>query len=245
MTQGYSTQPPTRAIVLSAGLGKRMRPLTAITPKPLIQVNGKPLIDHGLDRLAGAGIRTTVVNVHYLADLVQAHVSKREVPECLISDERDLLLETGGGIAKALPLLGEHPFFTMNSDSFWIEGVRPNLDRASAAWDDGLMDGLLLLAPITASIGYSGTGDFLLDGGGRIARRREGDVAPFVYSGTALIHPRLFTDAPDEPFSINILFDRAIESGRLYGLRLDGLWLHIGTPEAIGEAEAAIAASVA
>ena len=240
-----SPDAPSHAILLCAGLGKRMRPLTAETPKPLVRVNGKPLIDHGLDRLAEAGIVRVVVNVHHLAELVEAHVAGRERPRCVISDERAQLLETGGGIAKALPLLGPDPFFSMNSDSFWIEGADPNLQRMRAAWDDARMDALLLLAPTTSSIGYPGRGDFLLDSAGRIARRPEGGRAPFVYSGTALIHPRLFAAFPDGPFSVNILFDKAIKAGRLYGLRLEGTWLHVGTPEAIGEAEAAIAASVA
>lgn len=236
---------PTHAILLCAGLGKRMRPLTAAIPKPLVTVDGKALIDHGLDRLAAAGVATVVVNVHHLADMIEAHVAARELPRCIISDERDELLETGGGIAKALPLLGPDPFFSMNSDSFWIEGIHQNLSRMRDAWDDARMDALLLLAPTKSSIGYSGRGDFLLDSTGRIARRREGGTAPFVYSGTALIHPRLFAAVPDGPFSVNILFDNAIKAGRLFGLRLEGTWLHVGTPAAIGEAEAAIAASVA
>jgi len=236
---------PRRGMVLAAGLGKRMRPLTVTTPKPLIEVNGRALIDYGLDALSRAGVEETVVNVHYLADLVSTHVSRRHHPRVVISDESRALLDTGGGIVKALPRLGLEPFYLLNSDSFWIEGVRANLDWLAGAWRDDAMDALLLVAATVRSIGYDGRGDFRMDPAGRLIRRGEREVAPFVYAGAAILHPRLFADAPDGPFSLNMLLDRAIESGRLFGVRLDGLWLHVGTPESIAEAELTIADSAA
>lgn len=234
---------PTRAMVLAAGLGKRMRPLTASTPKPLVEVAGRALIDYSLDRLDDAGVDLVVVNVHYLAELVRVHVSRRRSPAIVVSDESARLLDTGGGIAKALVHLGPDPFFLLNSDSFWIEGARPNLDWLAAAWRDDAMDALLLLAPTVKSVGYAGRGDFVMSPDGRLKRRPEREVAPFVYAGTAIVHPRLFADAPQGPFSLNLLFDRAIEAGRLFGTRLDGLWMHVGTPEAIREVEGSIADS--
>lgn len=223
-----------------------MRPLTATVPKPLIEVRGRALIDHGLDALEKAGVEEAVVNVHYLPSLLEAHLRRRPSgPATVISDEREQLLDTGGGIARALPLIGPDPFFLLNSDSFWIEGARPNLHWLAASWDDTAMDALLLLAPTVRSVGYHGVGDFRMDPNGALRRRPERDVAPFVYSGAAILHPRFFDDCPDVPFSLNVLFDRAIETGRLYGVRMDGLWLHVGTPEAIGEAEMMIADSAA
>jgi MurNAc alpha-1-phosphate uridylyltransferase len=232
-------------MILAAGLGKRMRPITVTTPKPLVEVAGRALIDHGLDRLERAGVETVVVNVHYLADLVSTHVARRRRPAVVVSDERDRLLDTGGGIAKALPKLGAEPFYLLNSDSFWLEGVRPNLDWLAAGWQDGAMDALLLVAGTVDAVGYAGRGDFRMDPAGRLIRRAEREVAPFVYAGAAILHPRLFADVSRDPFSLNLLFDRAMENGRLFGVRLDGLWLHVGTPEAIAEAEMTIADSAA
>lgn len=236
---------PRRGMVLAAGLGKRMRPLTATTPKPLIEVGGKAMIDRALDRLVAAGIEKAVVNVHWLADLVEVHVGRRDAPAIEISDERKQLLETGGGVVKALGGLGSEPFILLNSDSFWIEGARPNLETMIARWDDTSMDALLLLASTVGSVGYAGSGDFVMDRAGRLTRREERKVAPFVYSGAAILHPRLFEGAPEGAFSLNTLFDRAIENERLFGVRMDGLWLHVGTPESIGEAEEALAESTA
>jgi MurNAc alpha-1-phosphate uridylyltransferase len=230
-------------MVLAAGLGKRMRPITATTPKPLVEVAGRALIDHGLARLAAAGVETAVVNVHYLADLVEVHVRKFTRPQIVVSDEREALLETGGGIVRALPLLGDEPFYVWNSDSFWIEGIRPNLELLADRWNGDEMDVLLLLAPTVGSVGYSGPGDFQMDHLGRLTRRQERRVAPFVYAGAAILHPRLFADAPQGAFSLNLLFDRALDAGRLYGQRMEGVWLHVGTPRAIREAEAAFAES--
>ena len=236
---------PKRAMILAAGLGKRMRPITVTTPKPLIEVGGRALIDHGLDRLERAGVEQVIVNVHYLADLVSVHVAHRSRPEIVVSDERAGLLDTGGGVRKALPKLGATPFYLMNSDSFWIEGARPNLDWLASAWRDDSMDALLLVASTVRAIGYNGRGDFRMDPSGRLIRRGEREVAPFAYAGAAILHPRLFADCPEGAFSLNMLFNRAMEADRLFGVRLDGMWLHIGTPEAIGEAELTIADSAA
>lgn len=236
---------PRTAMVLAAGFGERMRPLTARIPKPLVPVAGKPLIDHVLDRLAAAGVERAVVNVHYLADLIERHLAGRTRPRIAISDEREKLLDTGGGVVKALGVIGSEPFIHVNSDTIWIDGVKPNLERLAEAFDPARMDALLLLAPVSTSIGYSGRGDFTMAADGRLKRRPERDVAPFVYAGAAILRPELFKDAPAGAFPLTALFNRAEESGRLYGLRLEGVWMHVGTPQAISEAEAAIAASAA
>jgi MurNAc alpha-1-phosphate uridylyltransferase len=236
---------PRSAMVLAAGLGKRMRPLTDTVPKPLVPVAGKALIDYTLDRLADAGVETAVVNVHYFADKIEGHVKGRTRPKIVISDERAELLDTGGGVVKALPLLGAAPFFHVNSDTIWIEGVTPNLKRLGAMFDPVTMDGLLLLAATATSIGYDGRGDFSMSPDGRLAWRAERDVVPFVYAGAAILAPALFRNASPGAFSLNALFDRAIEAGRLFGTRLEGTWMHVGTPAAVKAAEDAILASVA
>ena len=236
---------PKTAMVLAAGLGKRMRPLTVTAPKPLIEVRGRALIDYALDRLQRAGIAKVVVNVHHLAELVRVHVGRRAHPPVEFSDESDRLLDTGGGIARVLPQFGDQPFYLLNSDSFWIEGVSPNLDLLADSWRDGNMDALLLVCPTVQAIGYNGRGDFLLDPAGRVRWRPERDVAPFVYAGAAILHPRLFDDCPPGSFSLKVLFGRAIEAGRLFGVRLDGMWFHVGTLAAIGLAELTIADSAA
>jgi MurNAc alpha-1-phosphate uridylyltransferase len=232
-------------MVLAAGFGERMRPLTDRMPKPMVQVAGKALIDHMLDRLAAAGVETAVVNVHYLADMLEKHLSARRLPRIVISDERATLLGTGGGLIKALPLLGDGPFYHVNSDSIWIEGVRSNLQNLAVYFDPQRMDALLLLAPSTTSIGYSGRGDFAMAPDGRLRARAEREVVPFVYAGAALLAPPFCAGAPKGPFSLTKLFARSAGAGRLYGLRLEGLWMHVGTPEAIALAEAAILESAA
>jgi MurNAc alpha-1-phosphate uridylyltransferase len=234
---------PRNAMVLAAGFGVRMRPLTDTTPKPLIEVAGKALLDHVLDRLANAGVEKAVINVHYLADRIERHVATRAAPRIVISDERDHLLDTGGGVVKALPELGTEPFFHINSDTIWIDGVMPNLNRLAENFDAATMDALLLLAPGAGSIGYEGRGDFLMAADGRLRTRPERAVAPFVYAGAAILAPRLFNGAPAGAFTLTKLFARAIEAGRLHGLRMEGLWMHVGTPEAIARAEQAIADS--
>lgn len=233
---------PTAAIVLAAGLGKRMLPITATMPKPLVKVGGRTLIDFALDRLDEAGIATVVVNVHHFADMLEAHLRTRKMPHIVISDERDAVLETGGGVKKALPLLGDRPFITFNSDSIWIEGAEPNLSRLRKAWDPAKMDVLMLVAPLSTSIGYEGLGDFSMDANGRLHRRRGSESVPFVYAGVAIVKPELVADTPGGPFSANLFYDRAIARERLYGLRLDGQWLHVGEPQAIAEAEECLAA---
>jgi MurNAc alpha-1-phosphate uridylyltransferase len=231
---------PRRAMVLAAGLGTRMRPLTDSMPKPLVKVAGKPLIDHVLDRLAGAGVERAIVNVHHFAEQMQKHLAHRTLPQVVISDERGLLLGTGGGVRKALPELGEAPFFHINSDTIWIDGVKSNLARLADAFDPAAMDALLLLAPTAGSIGYAGRGDFAMATDGRLRKRAEQEVAPFVYAGAAILSPGLFKGVPAEELALTTLFDRAAQAGRLHGLRMDGLWMHVGTPEAIPLAEAAI-----
>jgi len=234
---------PNRAIVLAAGLGTRMRPYNGHIPKPLVEIGGKSLIDYSLDRLADAGVESVVVNVHHLADILERHLAPRQRPQIMISDERGELLGTGGGIAKALPKLGDAPFFLVNSDTVWLDGVRPNFTRMAEAFDPQTMDVLLLLAATTSSIGYSGRGDFAMLPDGRLRRRRENEVVPFVYAGAAVLSPALFADAPKGPFSLTVLFDHAAETGRLFGLRLEGVWMHVGTPEAVAAAEAALAST--
>jgi N-acetyl-alpha-D-muramate 1-phosphate uridylyltransferase len=234
---------PNRAIVLAAGLGTRMRPYNGHVPKPLVEIGGKSLIDYSLDRLADAGVESVVVNVHHLADILERHLAPRQRPQIVISDERGELLGTGGGIAKALPKLGEAPFFLVNSDTVWLDGVKPNFRRMADAFDPQTMDALLLLAPTANSIGYTGRGDFAMLPDGRLRRRRENEVVPFVYAGAAVLSPAMFADAPRGAFSLTLLFDRAVERARLYGLRLEGVWMHVGTPEAVAAAEAALAAT--
>ncbi len=245
MTDSRLPSPPRRAMVLAAGLGTRMRAFNGHLPKPLVQVGGKALIDHVLDRLAAEGVGEAIVNVHYLADQLEAHLAARARPTIVISDERAELLNTGGGIVKALPLLGAAPFYLINSDTIWIDGVKSNLARLADEFDDAAMDALLLLAPTATSIGYAGRGDFSMKPDGRLIRRPEREVVPFVYAGAAILSPRLFADSPKGAFSLTTLFDRAMEAERLHGLRLEGVWMHVGTPEAVAAAEEAILESVA
>lgn len=232
---------PKTAFVLAAGLGTRMRPLTNALPKPLVKLAGKPLIDHVLDRLAAAGIASAVVNVHHHADLLEAHLKARKFPAILISDERGMLLDTGGGAKRALPIIGDEPFLIHNSDSVWIEGLGSNIERLCDAWDETRMDSLMLLAPSATSLGYAGPGDFNMDANGILSRPSGLHIAPFVYAGVSIAHPRLFEGAPEGKFSLNLLWNRAIDRGRLFGVRLEGLWMHVGDPEALKEAEETLA----
>lgn len=236
---------PKSAMVLAAGLGSRMRPLTDLVPKPLVRLRQKPLIDYALDRIAEAGISQAVVNVHHLADQIVSHLKSRQRPRILISVEREQLLDTGGGVKKALPQLGPEPFLIHNSDSVWIDGVQSDLVRLAHSFDPERMDCLLLLALSSASIGYDGRGDFLMSPDGLLQRRPERELAPFVFTGVSIAHPRLFDGAPEGAFSLNQLWDRAIQRRRLYGIRLDGTWMHVGTPAALAEAEQALGGSYA
>jgi MurNAc alpha-1-phosphate uridylyltransferase len=232
-------------MVLAAGLGLRMRPLTDHMPKPLVQVAGRPLLDYVLDKLAAAGVSDAVVNVHYLGDQIIDYVACRTHPRVTISDERDQVLGTGGGVVKALPLLGTEPFFHVNSDTMWIDGVRSNLTRLAETFDPGQMDILLLMAPTASSIGYGGRGDYAMLPDGALRKRREHQVVPFVYAGAAILSASIFAGAPKGEFSLTRLFDAANEQQRLFGLRLDGVWMHVGTPDAVAAAEEAMSESVA
>ena len=236
---------PTTAMILAAGLGTRMRPLTDKMPKPLVRVAGKPLLDHVLDRLGDVGVTKAVVNVHYLPDKIVQHVANRKQPQVVISDERDVVLGTGGGVVKALPLLGGAPFYHLNADTMWIDGVQPNLSRLADAFDPSRMDILLLMAPTANSIGYSGCGDYGMNADGSLRKRKEHQVVPFVYAGVAIMSPAIFANAPKGEFSLTKIFDAANDQERLFGLRLDGLWMHVGTPEAIQAAEEALLQSAA
>ena len=229
-----------RAMIMAAGFGTRMRPLTDDRPKPLVTVRGRTLLDHALDRLVAAGVTMAVINLHYRAQMVKDHLAGRRDLEIQYSME-DEILGTGGGVAKALPLFEGEPFFILNSDSIWVEGASAALPAMQRLWDPQRMDGLLLLAAMTTAIGYEGRGDFLLDVHGHIARVPELTSSPYAYPGVQIVHPRLFEGAPQGAFSTNIMWDRAIAKGRLFGTRLDGVWIHVGTPEARDEAEAYLA----
>lgn len=230
---------PDVAMVLAAGLGKRMRPLTATRPKPLVEVAGKALIDHCFDRLRAAGVKKAVVNVHYLADRLEAHLSKKvQGIEIVVSDERTQLLETGGGLVHALPMIDADPFLVVNSDNLWVDGPVDSLRLLASAWDDARMDALLLLVPLARAHCHKGQGDFHMAADGRLRRRRKGGVAPFVFTGVQIVSKRLLAgEVPQGPFSTNLLWDRAIEAGRLYGVVHQGLWFDVGAPANIAKAE--------
>ncbi|MEM9501918.1 MAG: nucleotidyltransferase family protein [Pseudomonadota bacterium] len=227
------------AMIMAAGLGKRMRPLTASQPKPLVRVAGKPLVDRALDHLADAGVARAVVNVHYLADALEAHLLERRHPQIIISDERDALLETGGGLVKAQEHLPD-PFFCLNADNIWLDGPRDAFHDLSAHWDADEMDALLLVVPHVRASNFTGPGDFYMDPQGKLSRRKPGRVAPFIYTGIQLIAQRLLRDAPEGKFSTNILWNRAIEEERLFGLSFTGQWFEVGTPQAIAPTEDAL-----
>ncbi len=228
-----------RGMVLAAGLGKRMRPITLNLPKPLIEVSGRTLLDRALDRMEEIAMEEAVVNVHYLGDRVQRHLKKnRQAPQIIISDETEQLLETGGGVKKALPHFKNEPFLVMNSDAMVLNGPEIALDRLAEQWDPDKMDALLLVSFTVDAYGYTGKGDFTLDPNGKVARRAEGEIAPYLFTGTQIIHPRAFDDTPDGPFSLNKVFDRLIEQERLYAVVHDGEWFHVGTPDGLDQAEA-------
>ena len=236
-------QPPKTAMVLAAGLGKRMRPITDTLPKPLVKIAGKALIDWGLDSLARAGVETAVANVHYLPDQLIEHLSARQQPAVTISDERVALLDSGGGIVHALPQLGTAPFYVLNADTFWIDRGDDNLRRLALAWDGAAMDILLMLATLDQATGHSGGTDFLRSPEGRLTRSK-GAPDGLIYAGAAIVHPRIFADAPQGPHSFNRQFDKALAAGRLFGMPLDGAWITVGTPDAIAPAEATVARTI-
>ena len=230
---------PRTAMVMAAGLGKRMRPLTATRPKPLVEVAGAALIDHVLERLRTAGIERAVVNVHYLADALEAHLKRHSHGlDIVISDERDALLETGGGLIRALPLIDCDPFVQVNSDNFWVDGPVDALSLLARHWDDARMDALLLLVPLARANCHGGRGDFHMDAAGHISRRRVGRIAPFVWTGVQMLSKRLIVDPPSPAFSTNIFWDRAIATGRAFGVVHQGLWFDVGTPPAVARTEA-------
>jgi MurNAc alpha-1-phosphate uridylyltransferase len=231
----------TRAMIMAAGLGTRMRPLTNEIPKPLVRVRGRALIDHVIDRLVAAGVTLVVVNTHYKSEMIKTHLAKRKDVEIRISDESEALLDSGGGIFKALPHFADQPFFHANADTVWVEGASHALEKMKARWNPETMDALMLLAPTVSTVCYEGRGDFMMDSEGRLSRVPEAWISPFVWMSMEIVHPRLFEAATAAKFSINPLWDRAIEKGRLFGMRLDGVWMHIDNPEAIRQAEAYLA----
>ena len=233
---------PSVAMVMAAGLGKRMRPLTATRPKPLIEVAGRTLLDHCFDRLRAAGVRKAVVNVHYLADALEAHLKNRVKDiEVVVSNERGELLETGGGLVKALPLIDADPFLVVNSDNLWIDGPMDSLRLLAAGWDEARMDALLLLVPLARANCHKGQGDFHMSAAGKLRRRRRGSVAPFVFTGIQILSKRLFEDElPSGAFSTNLLWDRAMEAGRCFGAVHQGLWFDVGAPANIRKTEAVL-----
>ncbi|QRI63054.1 nucleotidyltransferase family protein [Shinella sp. PSBB067] len=233
------------AMVLAAGLGTRLRPVTDTMPKPLVPIAGKPMIDYGLDALAEAGVKRAVVNVHHFADQMRAHLAGRTTPQIVLSDETDRLMNSGGGLARGLKLLGREPVLVMNADLFWIgekPGQKTNLQRLADGFDPKAMDMLMLCVKLEDTTGHDGKKDFSLDAEGRLSRYRDGSGTPVVYAGALALMPGLLDDAPDDAFNLNIYFDRAIGKGRLFGIMLEGHWITVGTPEAIGAAEAVIGA---
>jgi len=237
-----SAKVPKTAMVMAAGLGKRMRPLTATRPKPLVEVAGRPLIDHALAKLAGAGVTRAIVNVHYLASALEAHLKRHHHGmEIVISDERDALLETGGGLVRALPLIDTDPFLCVNSDNLWIDGPVDAFSVLAEQWDDARMDALLLMIPLARANCHKGRGDFHMDAVGRLSRRKSGRLAPFVWTGLQILSRRLIADPPAAAFSTNVFWDRAIASGRAFGAVHQGMWFDVGHPAAISETEAILA----
>jgi MurNAc alpha-1-phosphate uridylyltransferase len=228
-------------MVLAAGLGLRMRPITERMPKPLVMVAGRCLLDRALDHYADAGVRRAVVNTHYLAGQIAAHVATRTQPAIALSHE-PALLETGGGVLNALPLLGAGPFIVANSDALWLNGPLPALTRLARAWNGAVMDALLLLSVIPGTLGYQGRGDFTMDGIGRLRRRAERGIAPFLFTGVQILHPRLFEGEAPGKWSLNRVYDKALAAGRLYGLRHDGAWYHVGDPAGLAAVEARLRA---
>jgi len=225
---------PTTAMVLAAGFGKRMRPLTEAVPKPLLHVGGRTMLDRALDKAVAAGVTRAVVNAHYLAEQIEAHVQGRAEPEIVLSPEPEIL-ETGGGVLNALDVLGTEPFYVLNSDTVWDDGPAPALRRMADLWDPDRMDALLLLQPTVSAFGYGGKGDFHMDVEGRLTRRSESDVAPFVFTGNQILAPHLFDGLEPGRFSLNTVYDQALENERLYGIRHDGAWYHVGTPESLDQ----------
>ncbi len=226
----------THGMILAAGFGKRMRPITDTLPKPLVQVAGRALLDRALDHFETAGISKVVVNSHYLGDQIRDHLAPRNSPDIILSPESEIL-ETGGGVLHALDQLGDAPFVAANSDALWGDGPTPALSRMRDVWDDTRMDALLLLHSTVNAVGYVGRGDFFMEPDGALTRRQEGGVAPFLFTGIQILHPRCFDGEAPGKFSLNRIYDKALAAGRLFGLRHDGDWYHVGTPEGLAEVE--------
>lgn len=231
---------PRRAMVLAAGLGERMRPITLTTPKPLIVIGRETLLDRAINALGEEGVEQVVVNAHHLGNVVERHLAGRSKPAVRLSIEAERL-ETGGGVRNALPLLGQAPFFVVNGDILWRDGPRPTLADLADAWDPGRMDALLMLHPVATALGYDGLGDFHLHADGRITRRKDSERALYLFAGLQILHPRLFIGAQEGAFSLNVLYDRAIVRGTLYAIEHAGRWCHVGTPADIPVAQAFLA----
>jgi MurNAc alpha-1-phosphate uridylyltransferase len=231
---------PRVAMVLAAGLGKRLRPITDTMPKPLVRIAGRTLLDRGLDALAAAGVAKAVVNVHHFADQIVRHLGSRATPSIVISDESGGLLDSGGGIVKALADLGSEPFYILNADTFWIDRGDSSLERLALAWDPARMDILVMLADSSSATGHSGGTDFLIGADTRLVRSN-GAADGLIYAGAAIVHPRVFAGAKATPHSLNLYFDRAIAGARMFGMKMDGQWITVGTPDGIPLAERTVA----
>ena len=229
--------PPRQAVLLAAGLATRMRPVTDTQPKALIELGGRPIIDHCLDRLEAVGVEKVVINLHYLGDMIEEHLHGRAGAVIVFSRETELL-ETGGGIAKACAELDSNPFYVANAKILWLDGPSAALLRLAECWDDDRMDGLLLVHSTVEAYGYRGPGDFMVDPIGRLTRRPEREAVPYVYTGLQILHPRLFLDAPEGAFPLVVLYDRAIEADRLRAIVHDGEWFLVETPEGLAQAQA-------
>lgn len=232
---------PKKAMVLAAGLGRRLRPITNNLPKPLVKIANRTLLDHTLDHLVAAGVECVVVNVHYLADQIKRHLNSRKDLEIIISSEELSLLETGGGVKKVIKKFNDEPFYISNADVFWLNGPTTVLERMIEQWDEARMDALLMLHATVEAYGYSGDGDFEVDANGKLSRRIEREITPYLFSGVQIIHPRIFENTPEGKFSLNVIYDKAIEADRLYGVVHDGEWFHIGTPDGLAEVESYLA----
>ncbi|MAV88749.1 MAG: mannose-1-phosphate guanylyltransferase [Rhodospirillaceae bacterium] len=225
------------AMILAAGLGLRLRPITNKIPKPLVKVANRTLLDHTIDKLLAIGVKTAIINIHYLGDQIRQHLSERTDLEIIFASEADTLLETGGGIKNVLEYFGNEPFLACNADVLWLNGPSPVLKRMQNSWHDEQMDGLLMLHSTVEAYGYTGNGDFELDSVGKLSRKLERELTPYLFTGVQILHPRIFKGTPSGAFSLNMIYDKLIKTDRLYGILNDGEWFHIGTPDGLDQAE--------